>query len=370
MRDVLVRCAGRQLMVENQFFIAPCRRFLILLLLPFVTVVSAQEGSVVARRGDLAPVLERDIEAALFARSPAVQKQLLGEASASRQIAEEILLIREWEKIIAKYGSASQEALYIRYQEGVAAVKAGADIAEREARLGTSAATVESRARELWLRDQKSYMRNAAATVTALQIDVGVRGYADSIKRWTEISREVKRKIPFATIAQKWTDDRKTQRKERLVTFRVEASQADGDLYKAVFETLAIGVVSEPIATRFGWLVLQVNEREPPTVTPFEEAKLGIVEKILTGIAAEARAKFIANLKNESPVFYGRLATDLPTSDAAVGPGTVMQKIGEVQASDIADPVKLQNAIRQAHENIRATSLGNDGFIPSVTAPK
>ncbi len=357
-------------MIECHFFIALSRRFFVLLFLSFVAAVSAQDGSVLARRGNLAPVLERDIEAALFARSPAVQKQLLGETSASRQIAEEILLIREWEKISERYGPASQEALYIRYQEGVAAVKAGADIAEREARLATSVATVDSRARELWLRDQKSYLRNAAATVTALQIDVGTRGYADSIKRWTEISREVKRKIPFATIAQKWTDDRKTQRKERLVTFRVEASQADGDLYKAVFETLAIGAISEPIATRFGWLVLQVNERVPPTVMPFEEAKLGIVEKILTGIAAEARNKFIANLKNESPVFYGRLATDLPTRDTAVGSGNVTQKIGEVQGSDIADPVKLQNAIRQAQEVIRATSRGDDSFVPPVTAPK
>ena len=341
-----------------------------MMLLLCAGAVWAQDSSIIARRGDLAPVLERDIEAALFARSPAIQKQLLGESGASRQIAEEILVIREWEKQVVKYGAVSPEGLYVRYQTGVAAVKAGADIAEREARLSLSATTAEARARELWLRDQKNYQRSAAATVTALQIDVGARGYANSVKRWGEISREIKRKIPFATIAQTWTDDRKAQRKERSVTFRVEAGQADGDLYKAVFETLAVGVVSEPIATRFGWLVLQVNEREAPTVTPFEDAKLGIIEQILTGVATEARSKFIASLKSESPTFYGRLATEgnerIPSTEAA----DVLRKMQEAAPNGVIDPVKLQSAIRRAQENIKGTSSSTDGSVTPPFLPK
>ena len=357
-------------MIEQNIFMLPLRRRLCLLIFFFVGAASAQGDSVVARRGDLRPVLQREIEAALFSRSPAVQKELLSESGASRQIAEEILLIREWEKLSAKYGADSPEALYLSYQMGVIAVKAGADIAEREARLSISAATVEARARELWLRDQRSYLRSAAANVTALQIDVGARGYVSSVKRWNEISRDLKRKIPFSIIAQTWTDDLKTQRKERSVTFKVEASQADGDLYKAVFETLPIGVVSEPVATRFGWLVLQVNEREAPSVVPFEEAKQGIMEKIFTEISTEARSKFIATLKNESPVFYGRLAVEAKERTAPSMSTDVLRKIEEATANGAVDHVKLQDAIRQAQENIKANSSGNGASTVAPAFPK
>jgi hypothetical protein len=336
------------------------------------SIAHGQDGEVLARRGSLAPVLERDIAAALFARSPSVQKQLLDEPSALRQIAEEILLTRAWERVSEKYGSTSPEALYIRNQVGIAAVKAGADIAEREARLTVPIATIEARAKEIWLRDQKAYAKSAAATVTALQIDVGARGYDASVKRWAQINREIKRKIPFATVAQTWTDDRKAKRKERSVTFRVEASQADGDLYKAVFETLAVGVVSEPIATRFGWLVLQVNEREAPSVIPFEEAKLDIVEKVLSGIAAEARNNFLASLRNEPPVFFGRLATETKTE---VTPSSAIRLDKVIEAAKVngaVDAVKLQDALRQAQESIKAATVNASGGATATptAAPK
>jgi parvulin-like peptidyl-prolyl isomerase len=49
------------------------------------------------------------------------------------------------------------------------------------------------------------------------------------------------------------------------------------------------GELSEPVKTQFGWHLIQLHERVPPKVTPFEEIK----EKVIEYLTERKRTRFL-----------------------------------------------------------------------------
>jgi hypothetical protein len=331
-------------------------------------VASPPGDPVVARRGQLAPVVESDLKVALFPRAEPKQRQLLDDAASARMIAEEILVTREWEQQKARYPVDSLEARYITHQQIVAAVKAGADIAEKRALESLAPGAIEARAREVWLQNPTTYMGEAEANVTVLQIDVSQRGFANANKRWSDIQKQIKRKVPFEQIAKEFTDDLKTTKSGRPVTFSVTESQADGDLYRAVFKTLQPGAISEPIATRQGLLIVRLNSRTPAVIRPFDDVKQEIGEKLLADVAKNARNEFLLSLKATQPEFLGRLADDAPVT--AKRPAIDMARVlEESRVNGVVDQERLQAALRRAYEASVTSSIGTEAD-PAPVAPK
>lgn len=82
----------------------------------------------------------------------------------------------------------------------------------------------------------------------------------------------------------------------------------------ALFALKAPGSVSPPVETQFGLHLIQLVERKPPTLPPFDEIKASIMENLRNKLRQEMRTKLLESLKPP-----GALQIDDAALSAAVG---------------------------------------------------
>ncbi|MHC4520425.1 MAG: peptidylprolyl isomerase, partial [Planctomycetota bacterium] len=72
------------------------------------------------------------------------------------------------------------------------------------------------------------------------------------------------------------------------------------------------GEVSDIVESRFGYHIIKVTERKEASVTPFEEAKAGIVAKLAGEQKAKIARAYINSLKDKATIVYA--AADEPNA--------------------------------------------------------
>ena len=99
--------------------------------------------------------------------------------------------------------------------------------------------------------------------------DAGEEAWAEAKKEIDKAAERLKNGEDFATVAKEVSEDPGS--KDRGGTYEgVRKGQMVPEFDKLAFET-AVGDVTEPFKTKFGWHILTVNAKTPAGTTPFEE---------------------------------------------------------------------------------------------------
>jgi peptidyl-prolyl cis-trans isomerase C len=74
--------------------------------------------------------------------------------------------------------------------------------------------------------------------------------------------------------------------------------------FDAAAFALKVGDVSDIVETQFGYHIIKVTERKDASVTPFEEAKAGITERLSAEKRNAATKQYIQGLKDKAKIVY------------------------------------------------------------------
>jgi peptidyl-prolyl cis-trans isomerase SurA len=147
------------------------------------------------------------------------------------------------------------------------------------------AADAEVRARHVLVQ--------VAANSTAEQVEAA-RGKADAL------AAEARRPgVDFAELAKKKSEGPSAADGGDLGFFRRGVMVAE---FERVAFSLAVGAVSDPVRTKFGWHVLKVEERRAVAPQPFEDVKDTLREKLLRSQLEKYTDKYVAELRSAAVV--------------------------------------------------------------------
>lgn len=120
------------------------------------------------------------------------------------------------------------------------------------------------------------------------------RGKADAL------AAEARRPgVDFAELAKKKSEGPSAADGGDLGFFRRGVMVAE---FERVAFSLAVGAVSDPVRTKFGWHVLKVEERRAVAPQPFEDVKDTLREKLLRSQLEKYTDKYVAELRSAAVV--------------------------------------------------------------------
>ena len=115
-----------------------------------------------------------------------------------------------------------------------------------------------------------------------------------------KVIEELKKGADFKELAKNQSDDESSRENGGDLDF----------IYKGIFEAsfdkavskLKPGETSEKIRTRFGFHVIQLIEKKPAEIAPFEEIKTGIQKYLFLEEAKKHVANYVENLKQNAKI--------------------------------------------------------------------
>jgi parvulin-like peptidyl-prolyl isomerase len=229
-----------------------------------------------------------------------------------RQIAEEILRYKTLDRSTerTRFNDTLSKG-YVDHQSRTAVLRAHLELRERAAlkRVDDNPKLADARARELFLASSARPAVIPSANVTVLHIDTFKRGYSDSLVKYNAVRAKLAAPgADFEQIASEMSDDHGLASGKTTVTFDVARNQAPGGLGRAVFDTLKIGEISEPLATGEGWLLVRVNRRVTPPAPTFEETAEKWRNEVRLEATRLAREEFARTLST-FPIVYADAGT-------------------------------------------------------------
>ena len=116
-----------------------------------------------------------------------------------------------------------------------------------------------------------------------------------------DLLKQIKEGADFAELAKANSDCPSSARGGDLNFFG--KGQMVAPFEKAAFE-MEVGQVSDIVETRFGYHIIKVTDRTPASTTSFEQAKAGIMQKLMQRKQAAMINKYIDSLKAEANIVY------------------------------------------------------------------
>lgn len=130
----------------------------------------------------------------------------------------------------------------------------------------------------------------------------------------SELQEKLKAGEPFEELAKQYSDDTANAAKGGDLG-AITKGRTVPEFEEAVFAMTEPGSVAGPIETQFGLHLIQLIERKPRALLPFDEVKAGIMERLRTKQRQELRTKLIETLRPP-----GALRIDDAAISAAVPP--------------------------------------------------
>lgn len=338
--------------------------FATILLLSSLTCANAGAADLqsLASKGDLPPVTQPDVDAALFFLSPEQRKTFAEQPEKTKPVAEEILYLREWARSPLRASLSAEEQAALAHQRAVADMRYGFDaLAQRELRrYHEKLPLLEARAREIWQADQAKYQTDESAEVVFAFIDSVGRGLTAATARYQQILRQVRSGKQLASVAETMTDPLPSTQKKPPIRTTLYKGKVEGASQRMVFEKLKIGEISPPIPVPEGWLVVQVQSRTPSAVRPFESVKQKIMESVLADSSRTDRAVLMSQLQSSPVVYSPLLEPNKPATDSTAA-ATVSEILNrEINQLNLT-PDQIQKRMRELLEQYK--------ILPNVPQP-
>jgi peptidyl-prolyl cis-trans isomerase C len=283
-------------------------------LLFFASTAFAADASdpVLIRRGSVA-ITKSDYEAELQ-RIPAQDRSVFASSPRrNRELIEQMLVTREL-ALRAKERKLDQDPVVRRRLElqdekllATVMVDAVEQAAARE--FDTDRTRFERAAREQYMIDKASYTTPETVMVTQIFFSAEKDGMEGAKKRADEAYAKIRAGADMGDLAASISDDA-SSRNVRGHAGPYSRRDMEAQIADAVFALKKPGDVSEPIKARLGWYVVRLDERKPPYLKTFDEAKGEIMASLRTQHINEARAALARSIGEGKEVVVDEAAIE------------------------------------------------------------
>jgi peptidyl-prolyl cis-trans isomerase SurA len=152
--------------------------------------------------------------------------------------------------------------------------------------------------RLIYEREKDTYRVPEKAHLAEILISKG-EDPAETQKKAKEASDLLKGGAKFETVVAQYSDGSTKSRGGDLGI--VTKGELTAEIDKAVF-SLPVGAVSDPIGTKFGWHLVKVVDKVPPTYKPFSEVRADILKREQETQFQKKLADYLDKLKQEAVI--------------------------------------------------------------------
>ena len=131
-------------------------------------------------------------------------------------------------------------------------------------------------AKEYYLAERDEFVTAESLTVRTLLLKTEERTAAEAILMAEQLMADVDSEETFEQVVRDHTEDAGNP-EGRIV---IKKGQTVPEFEAAAFALVEIGETSDPVVSRFGVHVIQLLDRQPGSVMPFEKVQSAIVEKL------------------------------------------------------------------------------------------
>lgn len=133
-----------------------------------------------------------------------------------------------------------------------------------------------SEAKEYYLAERDEFVTAESLTVRTLLLKTEDRTDAEAILMAEQLMADVDSEETFEQLVRDHTEDAGNPEGRIVIT----KGQTVPEFEAAAFALAEIGEISAPVVSRFGVHVIQLLDRQPGSVMPFEEVQSAVVEKL------------------------------------------------------------------------------------------
>ena len=298
----------------------------------------AQEPSTVLLSNSFAKVTKAEYDAELtklppdmregFANNPRRVNELLLRMLVQKSLAEQARRA----KLDVRPDNATRLALEVdRFLAGleVEAVEAAA-----AAEFNAQSARFETRAKELYLIDKTPFTNPPQISATHILFDTKKRTPDEAKKLAAETRAKIAAGADMGKLAREISDDPTAGQNGGQLGWFSE-KEMDAGFSKAAFALAKAGDLSEPVQSQFGWHLIRLDGKRPPSVKTYEEARDQIMAELRKRYIEEKREAAIGGIRRDPATTVNRDAVSALTPK--VDPETV-KRAQEVLSAPPAPP--------------------------------
>jgi len=262
----------------------------------------AQDASTVLVSNSLAKVTKGEYDAELtklppdlregFANNPRRVNELLLRMLVQKSLAEQARAA----KLDVRPDNATRLALEVdRFLAGleVEAVEAAA-----AAEFNAQSARFEARAKELYLVDKASFTNPPQVSATHILFDTKKRTSDEAKKLAADTRARIAAGADMGKLAREISDDPTAGQNGGQLGWFSE-KEMDAGFAKGAFALAKAGDLSEPVQSQFGWHVIRLDGKRPPSVKTYEEARDQIMAELRRRYVEEKRDAVISTIRRD-----------------------------------------------------------------------
>ena len=259
--------------------------------LPASTILLSERGIVVTVE-DVAQYIN-------FNLKPDARISGLEKERAIKQIVENLYLLRRLHQEAIAAGVPEQTQLdWVAQYESIrfAAVKYMA-----RAETMATERTIEdweTLAREYYSANLESYNTGERRKLSHILIGFESVSYSEWVAKVAQVSQQLDANVPFDKVAAEFSDDEASARLGGSLGI-VSRGQMLPNFEQSAFSLVNVGDISEPVFTRYGLHIIQLNEILPNETQDFEAVKPQIKPLVISSVPNTAKEALLLPLKAE-----------------------------------------------------------------------
>jgi peptidyl-prolyl cis-trans isomerase C len=159
-------------------------------------------------------------------------------------------------------------------------------------------ASYVARAREIYATDQNRYRAPEEISASHILFDLKKHSADDAQRLAQEARAKIASGADFSTLAKQISEDPSAEQNSgRLGWFTRE--RMDPAFSKAAFALKAVGDVSEPVQSAFGWHIIRLDDRRAARVRPFDDVRDTIIAGLKKKYVDEQRETVLGAIRND-----------------------------------------------------------------------
>lgn len=159
-------------------------------------------------------------------------------------------------------------------------------------------AQYQARAREVYLVERDKFRTPAEVSASHILFDAKKRSSEEAKKLAEQARARIAAGADFKVVAVEVSEDPSVATNGGALGW-FTAEKMDPAFSKAAFELKAVGTLSEPVQSQFGWHIIRLDGRKESTIPPFEEMRDRIVADMRTKYIEQQRETTINAIRSD-----------------------------------------------------------------------
>ncbi|MDR0224936.1 MAG: peptidyl-prolyl cis-trans isomerase [Burkholderiaceae bacterium] len=237
-----------------------------------------------------------DVQADALRIPPDVRPMIIGRPANVQRMATDLFVLRSLAQTAQQQGMASDPKVMAALQVARDKVLAEAWMAAQDQKSRPSAEAAEKLARSQYQAQPERF--KVDAQVRARHILIGGKD-AEARAQADKVLADLKNGADFATLAQEKSSDKGSASRGGDLGF-FGAGRMVPEFEKAAFALKQPGELSAVVESQFGFHIIQLEERRPAGVKPFDEVRDELVKEIQASATQNARVAAADKIRQDA----------------------------------------------------------------------